>query len=57
MELGYAMLRRVFFVVFPLRLASAAFAERRVALVLGVEDYKLIRKLTIRMMRARSKTC
>ena len=40
------MLRRVFFVVFLfLGLASAALAERRVALVLGVEDYKLIRKL------------
>ncbi|MFZ1468258.1 MAG: caspase family protein [Paracoccaceae bacterium] len=40
------MLRRVFFAVFlMLGLASAALAERRVALVLGVEDYRLLRPL------------
>ncbi len=40
------MLRRVFLaVVLFLGLAQAALAERRVALVLAVEDYKTIRKL------------
>ncbi len=40
------MLRRVFFIVAMIfGLASAALAERRVALVLAAEDYKQVRKL------------
>jgi hypothetical protein len=40
------MLRRVFFIVaMVFGLASAALAERRVALVLAAEDYKQVRKL------------